>query len=68
MELKIVMFQLKIIKIEKKIEFSDGNKTISLEPSKISLDIDFELKYENEIIGTQRNLIKVFETDLNRSL
>ena len=55
---------IKIIKIEKKIEFSDGNKTISLEPSKISLDIDFELKYENEIIGTQRNLIKVFETDL----
>jgi len=55
---------IKIIKIEKKIEFSDGNKTISLEPSKMSLDIDFELKYENEIIGTQRNLIKVFETDL----
>jgi UDP-3-O-[3-hydroxymyristoyl] N-acetylglucosamine deacetylase len=55
---------IKIIKIEKKIEFSDGNKTISIEPSKISLDIDFELKYENEFIGTQRNLIKVFESDL----
>ena len=56
---------IKIIKIKKKIEFSDGNKTISLEPSKISLDIDFELKYENEIIGTQRNLINVFESDLS---
>ena len=55
---------IKIIKIEKKIEFIDGNKTISIEPSKISLDIDFELKYENEIIGTQRNLVKVFESDL----
>jgi len=55
---------IKIIKIEKKIEFNDGNKTISLEPSKISLDIDFELKYENELIGTQRNSIKVFESDL----
>ena len=55
---------IKIVKIEKKIEFSDGNKTISIEPSKISLDIDFELKYENETIGTQRNLIKVFESDL----
>ena len=55
---------IKIIKIEKKIEFSDGNKTISLEPSKISLDIDFELKYENEIIGTQRNSVNVFESDL----
>ena len=55
---------IKIIKIEKKIEFSDGKKIISIEPSKISLDIDFELKYENDLIGTQRNSIKVFESDL----
>ena len=55
---------IKIIKIENKIEFIDGNKTISIEPSKISLDIDFELKYENSTIGTQRNLVKVFESDL----
>ena len=55
---------IKIIKIEKKIEFNDGNKTISIEPSKISLDIDFELKYKNELIGTQRNLVKVYESDL----
>ena len=55
---------IKIIKIEKKIEFNSGNKTISIEPSKISLDIDFELKYENDLIGTQRNLVKVYESDL----
>ena len=55
---------IKIIKIEKKIEFKDGNKIISIEPSKVSLDIDFELKYENDLIGTQRNLVKVFESDL----
>ena len=55
---------IKIVKIEKKIEFNDGNKTISIEPSKISLDIDFELKYENDFIGTQRNLVNVFESDL----
>ena len=55
---------IKIVKIKKKIEFNDGNKTISIEPSKISLDIDFELKYENQFIGTQRNLVKVFESDL----
>jgi len=55
---------IKIIKIEKRIEFSDGKKKISIEPSKISLDIDFELKYENRLIGTQRNFIKVFESDL----
>ena len=56
---------IKIIKIQKKIEFFDGNKTISIEPSKISLDIDFELKYENEVIGSQRNSVKVFESDLS---
>jgi len=55
---------IKIVKIKKKIEFIDGKKTISIEPSKISLDIDFELKYENKLIGTQRNLVKVFESDL----
>jgi len=55
---------IKIIKIEKKIEFIDKKKSISIEPSKISLDIDFELKYENDLIGTQRNLINVFESDL----
>ena len=55
---------IKIIKIEKTIDFKDGNKTISIEPSKISLDIDFELKYENSFIGNQRNSINVYETDL----
>ena len=62
--LKISDAPIKIIKIEKKIEFSDGKKTISFEPSKISLDIDFELQYENALIGTQRNSIKVYESDL----
>ena len=55
---------IKVIKIEKKIELTDGKKTILIEPSKISLDIDFELKYENPYIGTQRNLVKVYESDL----
>ena len=55
---------IKIIKINKKIEFKDGNRTISIEPSKISLDIDFELKYNNPVIGNQRNKINVYEDDL----
>mgnify|MGYP001423944379 CR=1 FL=1 len=55
---------IKIIKIQKKIIFQDGKKTISIEPSKLSLDIDFELKYENDLIGTQQNTIKVYESDL----
>ena len=55
---------IKIIKIEKKIEFNDGKKKISIEPNKISLDIDFEIKYENSLIGDQRNFVKVYESDL----
>ncbi len=55
---------IKVVKIEKKISFEDGKKTISLEPSKLSLDIDFEIKYENPLIGNQRNLVKVYEDDL----
>jgi UDP-3-O-[3-hydroxymyristoyl] N-acetylglucosamine deacetylase len=55
---------IKVIKIEKKVEFKDGKKSISIEPSKISLDIDFELKYNNQLIGTQQNLVKIFEDDL----
>ena len=55
---------IKVIKIEKKILFEDGKKYISIEPSKLSLDIDFEIKYENSLIGSQRNMIKVYEDDL----
>ena len=56
---------IKIIKINKEVKFVDGTKIISIEPSKISLDIDFELKYKNPLIGNQQNLIKVYESDLD---
>ncbi len=55
---------IKIIKINKKIEFKNGDKFISIEPSKLSLDIDFELKYQNQIIGNQRNKKNVYDDDL----
>ncbi len=56
---------IKIIKIEKKVSIKDGKKTMSIEPNKISLDIDFEIKYKNQLIGNQRNLINVYESDLS---
>jgi len=55
---------IKIIKINKKIMFEEGNRFISIEPSKLSLDIDFELSYNNQIIGNQKNKINVYEDDL----
>tara|TARA_B110000495_G_C23008771_1_gene596384 strand:+ start:877 stop:1797 length:921 start_codon:yes stop_codon:yes gene_type:complete len=55
---------IKIIKIENKVTFQDGVKSISIEPSKVSLDIDFELRYKNKLINNQRNVISVYEDDL----
>ncbi len=55
---------IKIIKIKKKVEFQDGSRFISIEPSKLSLNIEFELKYENSVIGNQKNKIKIYEDDL----
>ena len=55
---------IKIIKINQKIQYSDGQRFISIEPSKLSLNIDFELKFNNEIIGNQSNYVKVYEDDL----
>ncbi len=56
---------IKIIKINKEVQFSDSERFISIKPSTLSLDIDFELKYKNEKIGNQRNKVKVYEDDLS---
>ena len=55
---------IKIIKINNKVEFKDGERFISIEPSKLSLDIEFELKYNNSIIGNQKNKINVYADEL----
>jgi len=55
---------IKVIKINKEIKYSEGERFILIKPSTLSLDIDFELKYKNPIIGNQRNKFKVYEDDL----
>ncbi len=55
---------IKVIRINKKIELKDGEKFISVEPSKINLEIDFEIKFNNPVIGNQKNNLKVYEDDL----
>ncbi len=55
---------IKIIKIKKEVCYSDGKRFISIKPSTLTLDIDFELKYSNPIIGNQKNKVKVYEDDL----
>jgi UDP-3-O-[3-hydroxymyristoyl] N-acetylglucosamine deacetylase len=61
---KLSEVPIKIIKINKEIKFTDGERFVSIEPSTLSLEIDFELKYKNKIIGNQQNKVKVFEDDL----
>ena len=55
---------IKVIKINKEVTLKDGDRLISIGPSKLSLNIDFELKYENQKIGNQRNKIDVYQDDL----
>ena len=56
---------IKIIKIEKQIEVIEGDKSISINKSNVSLDIEFEIKYKNEFINSQKNKVSVFEDDLS---
>ncbi len=62
--IKISDVPIKLIKIEQRVELKDGEKFISIDKSKVSLDIDFEIKYNNSFIRTQRNKISVFEDNL----
>jgi UDP-3-O-[3-hydroxymyristoyl] N-acetylglucosamine deacetylase len=55
---------IKIIKVKNKVELKDGERFISIGPSKLSLNIEFELKYKNKIIGDQKNKINVYNDEL----
>jgi UDP-3-O-[3-hydroxymyristoyl] N-acetylglucosamine deacetylase len=63
--IKVSDSPIKIIKINKNIEYREGKRFISIKPSTLSLDIDFELKYKNKLIGDQKNKVKVYEDDLS---
>ena len=55
---------IKIIKINKEIVFKEEEKFISINKSNVTSDIEFEIKYKNKIIKTQKNKVNVFEDDL----
>ena len=63
--LKLSDQPLKIIKINKKIVIEDNEKFISIEKSNVTSDIEFEIKYRNKIISTQKNKINVLENQLD---
>tara|TARA_B100001996_G_scaffold40392_1_gene29533 strand:+ start:2404 stop:3324 length:921 start_codon:yes stop_codon:yes gene_type:complete len=58
-------YPIKLIKIEKEVILKEGEKNISINKSKVSLDIDFEIKYKNQVISNQRNVVSVYQDDLS---
>ena len=56
---------IKIITIDKEVVYKEGEKSISFKPSKISLEIDFEINFKNELISTQKNSINIYMDDLS---
>tara|TARA_E500000178_G_scaffold270709_1_gene268625 strand:+ start:1401 stop:2321 length:921 start_codon:yes stop_codon:yes gene_type:complete len=56
---------IKIIIIDKEVVYEEGKKSISFKPSKISLEIDFEINFKNELIDTQKNNINIYMDDLS---
>ena len=49
------------MRILNKVELVEGKRKISIEPNN-SFEVDFQLEYENKIIGNQKNSID-FEND-----
>ena len=54
----------KYLKISKKFELVDGRRKISIEPNNNSLEVDFQLDYENKLIGKQKNIVNFQKDDL----
>jgi UDP-3-O-[3-hydroxymyristoyl] N-acetylglucosamine deacetylase len=59
---------IKFIKIEKTVSVEKENKFIKIEKSNISLDIEFEIKYKNPLIGVQKNKVSVYQDNLDEVL
>jgi UDP-3-O-[3-hydroxymyristoyl] N-acetylglucosamine deacetylase len=55
----------KYLKISDKIELIDNDRKISIEPNNTSLEVDFQLNYENKIIGKQKNKIDFQKDNLD---
>ena len=64
-KIKILKRKRKYLKILDKVELLDGERKISIEPNDSSLEVDFQLNYENEIIGKQKNQVNFYYDDLN---
>lgn len=60
-ELKSLQKKRKYLKISETVKLTDGERNIYIQPSDY-FEVDFNLKYENKIIGEQNNLVN-FQND-----
>ena len=56
---------IKIIKINKNIKIEDDQKFISIEKSNVTSEIEFEIKYKNNLIKVQKNKVSILEDNLS---
>ena len=67
---KILTEKRNFIKVLDKVELIDGKKNISLEPNDDTLEVEFQLEYENKVIGKQKNIVNLNKdniTDVSES-
>ena len=64
-KIKTLSKKRKYLEITEKIELVDGERKISIEPSNKILEVNFQLNYENKIIGKQKNVINFHKDNLN---
>jgi len=57
--------KIKYLKVLEKVELIDEKRKMSIEPSDEFLEVDFQLNYDNQIIGKQKNIINFTKDNLN---
>jgi len=62
--IKTLKAKRKYLKILKKVELIEKQKSISIEPSSEGLSVDFQLNYNNALIGNQKNKINFNKKNL----
>ena len=57
--------KIKYLRVLEKVELIDEKRKMSIEPSDEFLEVDFQLNYDNQIIGRQKNIINFTKDNLN---
>ena len=61
---KTLLEKRKYLKILEKVQLIDGERSISIEPGDDTLEVKFQLNYNNQVIGKQKNTINFDKDDI----